>query len=358
MLEEKQKAEEEKRKQEAFEKERQALLEKTQREEQKKIEEEEAKRQAEIKQLGASKLEPVIPSTSDDNTNKKQTETLIDKGSAKNEGKIFKTTEEEERILKENERNRTVKKESVGRDKISHAQQLSVEDYSPVSNADPWLPMSPKTEIKASDRPSARTEREHRRQRCLMHEMLQNKHTSTSLVEAEKGEDGAKEPPQTSGRDEEVLVPQDEKSDKEKEVAKAKMADETNNDQDLGKPARPSNLQLNIQPASQKQLSEEKNKQNTPQDVDVPCVGIIQRYSDHEKLRNKAEKWKEKRQNDGSLTESASTPDRDDAHLRQDSKEMPPRFGFNHKVVTRAHHFLGIHKVPGFISSAYSMLNR
>lgn len=336
-MEEKRKAEEEKRKQEAIEKERQALLEKTRKEEQKKLEEE-AKRQAEMRQTGASKIEPVTPSESEDYTNEKRTETLIDKEPVGKEGSNFKTTEEEDRILKENERNRTAK-ESSGEDSISsHAQQQTgIKDNSPASNEDPWLPMSPKTETKASDRTSARTERESRRQRCLMHDMLQNKHISTSLVEAEKGEDGAKEQFQTCGQNEVAVVPQEEKADKEKEIAKAKITNETKPNPNLGKPVRPSDLPLNIQQASQKQFSEETNKQNTPPDADFPSVGIIQRYSDHEKLRNKAEKWKEKRQNDASLPESASIPDRGETCLRQDSKEMPPRFGFILKTIKQYH---------------------
>ncbi|CAI9531422.1 unnamed protein product, partial [Staurois parvus] len=306
MLEEKKKVEEEKRKQEAYEKERKALL-KAQREEQKKMEEEkEAKRQAELRQSGASRIEPVTSSASENDTNGKQTETLLDKGPVGKGGHILKTTDSEGRVLKENEHNKTIKEESLGGDRNSQAQQQTrVEDYASALNADPWIPLNPKTETKFSDRNSARTERENRRQRCLMHDMLQNKQTSTSLAE-----------------DEVAMVPQDEKSDKEKEVAKAKMTEETNNDQ--GKPVRPSNLQLNIQQVSQKQLSEEKNEQNTPQDADAPSVGIIQRYSDHEKLRNKAEKWKEKRQNETNLIESASIPDRDAAHPRQDCKEVPP----------------------------------
>lgn len=326
MLEEKRKAEE-KRKQEAAEKENQALL-KAQREEQKKMEEEkEAKKQAELKQSSASGIEPVTPSVPENDTNGKQTETLLDKGLVMKENNIFKTTDEE-RIPKEHEHNRTVKEESLGRDRNSQAQQqASVEDNATAINVDPWIPLSPKVETKFSDRTSARTERENRRQRCLMHDMLQNKHISTSLVDAEKGEDGAIEQLHTCSKDDIAEVPWEEKADREKEVAKANMAEETKNDQNLGKPLRPSNLQLNIQQVSQKQLSEETNKQTTPQDADVPSVGIIQRYSDHEKLRNKAEKWKEKRQNETNLTESASTPDRDAVHLRQDSKEVPPRVG-------------------------------
>ncbi|XP_018423706.1 PREDICTED: unconventional myosin-IXb, partial [Nanorana parkeri] len=313
LLEEKWKAEEEKRKQDAIEKERQALLENTQREEQIKLEEE-AKRQAKMRQIGASKIEPVKPSKSEDYTNEKK----MDKEPVRKEGSNFKTTEEEERILKENERNRTVKEDNLGEDGISHAQQQTgVKDNAPASNEDPWLPMSPKTE-KPSEKTSARTERENRRQRCLMHDMLQNKHISTSLVEGEKGEDGAKEQLQN----ELTVVPQEEKSDKEKEVAKVKMTYMGN--PDVGKPVRPSDLQLNIQQASQKQSLEE-NTQNTPQDADVPSIGIIQRYSDHEKLRNKAEKWKEKRQTEANLTEPASMPDGDEVCIRQDSKEMPPR---------------------------------
>lgn len=327
MLEEKRKAEEEKRKQEAAEKERQTLL-KAQREEQKKMEEQkEAKRQAELKQSGASGIEPVTPSAPENNTNGKQTETFLDKGPVRKERNLFKTTDREERIPKENEHNRTIKEESLGGNHNSQAQQASVEDNATALNVDPWIPLSPKTETNLSDRNSARTERENRRQRCLMHDMLQNKHISTSLVEAEKGENGAKEQLHTCSKDEVTEVPREEKSDQEKEVAKADMTEKTNNDQNLGKPLRPSNLQLNIQQVSQKQLSEETNKQNTPQDADIPSVGIIQRYSDHEKLRNKAEKWKEKRQNETNLfeCESTSTPDRDAVHLRQDSKEVLPR---------------------------------
>ncbi|XP_040177151.1 unconventional myosin-IXb isoform X4 [Rana temporaria] len=323
MLEEKRKAEEEKRKQEAAEKERQALL-KAQREEQRKMEEDkEAKRQAELKQ---SVIEPVTPSAPENNTNVKQTEALLAKGPVRKEINISKTTDGEERIPNENEPNRTIKEESLGGDRNSQAQKASVEDNAIALNVDPWIPQSPKAETNFSDRTSARTERENRRQRCLMHDMLQNKHISTSLVEAEKGEDGAKEQLHTCSKDYVAEVPREEKSDQEKEVAKTNMTEKTNNDQNLGKPLRPLNLQLNIQQVSQKQLSEETNKQNTPQDADAPSVGIIQRYSDHEKLKNKAEKWKEKRQTETNLVESETTctPDRDAVHLRQDSKEVLP----------------------------------
>ncbi|XP_072260772.1 unconventional myosin-IXb isoform X4 [Pyxicephalus adspersus] len=323
MLQEKQKAEEEKQKQEALEKERQALLENARREEQKKIEEEEAKRQAEMRQYDASRIEPVKCIASESDTNEQQTETLLDKELVSKEGNGVKT--EEERVLKENERNKAVKKEGLSEDSISHLQQVGVEDNASASIADPWLPMTPKSETKASDRISARTERENRRQRCLMHDMLQNKHISTSVVETEKREDGAKAQPHTCCKEEVVLVLQEEKSDKEKDVAKAKTAVQTNPDQTLEKPVRPSDLQFDVHQASQKQTTAEKNKQITPQDVEVPSVGIIQRYSDHEKLRNKAEKWKEKRQNEGSPPECASILDRNEVYIQQDSKEMSPR---------------------------------
>lgn len=340
MLEERRKAEEEKRKQEAAEKERQALL-KAQREEQKKMEEDkEAKRQAELKQ---SVIEPVTPSAPENNTNGKQTEALLAKGPVRKEINISKTTDREERIPNENEPNRTIKEDSLGGDRNSQAQKASVEDNATALNVDPWIPQSPKAETNFSDRTSARTERENRRQRCLMHDMLQNKHISTSLVEAEKGEDGAKEQLHTCSKDDVAEGPLEEKSDQEKAVAKTNMTEKANNDQNLGKPLRPLNLQLNIQQVSQKQLSEEINKQNIPQDADAPSVGIIQRYSDHEKLKNKAEKWKEKRQTETNLVESETTctPDRDAVHLRQDSKEVLPRFGFIPKAIKKSRSFTG-----------------
>ncbi|XP_068090242.1 unconventional myosin-IXb isoform X3 [Hyperolius riggenbachi] len=321
MLEAKKKADEEKRKQEAIEKEKQALLESARREEEQKKMEEEAKRQMEMRKIANSKPVSATPaSASKEKSKEKQNETLIDKGPIKKEEKVQKPVEEDIWVRQENEHNRTVKEEKINGDRSSYMkQQVSAEDYVP--KADPSEPLSPRSETKSPDRLSAKAERENRRQRRLMHDMLQNKHISAPAVETKRQEsDGQEQKPQAKSQVR--VVPLEESANKEKEMAKAKMGREIIPDQSQDKPKRPSNLQLSRQHSADKVLSDEAQKQRTSQDVDIPSVGIIQRYSDHEKLRNKAEKWKEKRQTE---VTTETSPDRDDVNLLRDSKEKPPR---------------------------------
>uniref|UniRef100_A0A8C5QBR4 Myosin IXB n=1 Tax=Leptobrachium leishanense TaxID=445787 RepID=A0A8C5QBR4_9ANUR len=155
---------------------------------------------------------------------------------------------------------------------------------------------------------NSREKRESRRLRGLQHDMLQNKHTNTSLEETDKDVD-AQQPEtvaqhQEGSKPEEIIEANDEKTDQEKEILKevpscAKV--ETQEKVQIPspqKPSRPLNLPLDSQGPSLKQPTtpEDKRKQSGPRDPEIPSVGIIQRYSDHEKLKNRVEKWKEKRQ--------------------------------------------------------------
>ncbi|KAM9330622.1 unconventional myosin-IXb [Gastrophryne carolinensis] len=312
MIESKQKADEAKKLQEAIEKERQAMLEKIQREEEQKKLEEEAKKQLEMKKLHSSKMEFATPSTSQLDSSKKDNTVPMDTGPIIREEQVVNTTKDHSMVLIENERNKTVREAKVNKDDISHVQQHEgVANNASVSNSDPSVPQSPISEAKVTDRASARTERENRRQRCLMHDMLQNKQATPSTGEAEKREG---QPLQTSREVEVFPLPQDEKSDKEKDITKAKKVEKTSSTQPLEKPARPLNLQLSL-PCSPENPLSEKNEMPTSQDVDIPAVGIIQRYSDHETLRNKAEKWKEKRQNECNLADTSSIPDKNEELL-------------------------------------------
>ncbi|XP_063770558.1 unconventional myosin-IXb isoform X3 [Pseudophryne corroboree] len=337
MLEAKRKAdrEEEKRKLEALEKQREAELEKIKREEeQQKRVEEEFKRRSEMCTTGVIEKdsETSIQSAQQDCIKEeKQSKTMIEEVGQMEI--VCKTNEEENRILKENERNRTEKEEREGKENISKAQQQEVaEDTESEPKADPTVSKSTKSAAKSTDQACNSRERENRRQRCLMHDMLQNKHIYTSLDEAEKEQGGSQSKigQQTSSKVELVVGSHEEKTDQEKEVSKVtslKSDEEKARDPNLVKTSSRSHLHLDLQKCSEKLSPEEKHKLNTPQEPEIPNVGIIQRYSDHEKLKNKAEKWKEKRQTETGQAEPTVTPEIAEVNPQRDSKEMPASRG-------------------------------
>ncbi|XP_066460703.1 unconventional myosin-IXb isoform X2 [Eleutherodactylus coqui] len=301
MLEAKKKAdEEERRKQETIEKERKAVMEKMQKEsEQKKMEN--IKKQASVSEAGAS--ESVLQSAplKDGKEEKKI------KAAPQEEPVWLKRTDDAERIQRENDRNK-IQVESEER--IPRAEQdppcPGKSDRIPAANAT--------GEGKSLERVSSSRERENRRLRCLLHDMLQNKHIYSSLEDDENVQGAF---PQVEQQGSKKEVSQEEKADQEKEQAsKGSTAD-----QNTEKLQRPSTLHLDLQ-----QTSVDANyKGGSPVDAEAPSVGIIQRYSDHGKLRNKAEKWKEKRQNDSGQVEFTGTPEREEANLQRDGKEMAAR---------------------------------
>ncbi|XP_075063121.1 unconventional myosin-IXb isoform X3 [Mixophyes fleayi] len=333
MLEAKQKAdeEEEKRKQAALEMERKSLLEALQREEeQKKIEQ--FKRQSELDTTGAIETdsETNIQSNLQDYTKEeKPSDTIMEKVG---QIEMVCKNEEEEMILKENERNRTEKEERESKkNSFQTQQQVVAENKTSKPETDPTGSKSTRSITKSPERASnSSREREIRRQRCLQHDMLQNKHINSSFGEGEKEEGGVQRGvgQQTNSKEELAVGSQEEKTDQEKEVCKVtmiKVDEEKTQEPNLGKTTRPTNLQLDLQKCAEKLSPEEKHKQSTPQEVETPNVGIIQRYSDHEKLRNKAEKWKEKRQNEAGQVDSTVTPERVEVKHQRNSKEIPAR---------------------------------
>ncbi|XP_072012811.1 unconventional myosin-IXb isoform X4 [Engystomops pustulosus] len=300
MLEAKRKAdaEEEKRKQEAIEKEREALMEKIQRENEKKRIVEN-KKQVEVSDAGASTKVPetiIQQSIQEDGKEEKQS------GAVKQEEPVWlKRTDEDKRILEENDRNKTekIQVESEER-KISQGK-------------------SDRTVATSSSR-----ERENRRLRCLLHDMLQNKHIYSSLEEDEHVEGAIMQGGQQSrSSDDNVpVVSQEEKSDQEKEQ-ELKSSEATNLDQNSEKPKRPSHLHLDLQQMSEKPYLDDECEENSPLNVEAPGVGLIQRYSDHGKLKNKAEKWKEKRQNEVGPVEFTSTFEQEDFNKQMSAREKP-----------------------------------
>ncbi|XP_075137034.1 unconventional myosin-IXb isoform X2 [Leptodactylus fuscus] len=307
MLEAKRKAdeEEEKRKQEAIKKEREALLIKIQKEnELKKIAG--MKKVAEVSEASSQTKDSVIQHAPQDRKEETQSE------AAKQEEPVWlKRTDEDEKIKKENDRNKP--------EKI-----LVESEEKKISQDSPNQGKSDRIVAASSSR-----ERENRRLRCLLHDRLQNKHIYSSLEEDENlagavsqvGQQSSSGGGGSSSSKEKVhVVLQEEKTDQEKDQAFIKTSDAATFDQSSENPKRPSNLHLDLQQMSEKQ-SLDKSKEKSPLDVETPSVGIIQRYSDHEKLRNKAEKWKEKRQNESGQVEFTGTSELEESNMGMSLRE-------------------------------------
>ncbi|XP_073415934.1 unconventional myosin-IXb isoform X2 [Dendrobates tinctorius] len=318
MLEAKRKAdaEEEKRKQEAIKKEQKAQMERIQKENERKRIEEEIKL-ADMSVASASQKDMKFAqeeAPKQDCKEEKQSE------ATNLEVPVWlKRTDEDERIQKENERNKTTKIHVGSKEqKICQAEQ---QDIPYEGKSDRIVAAS--GEMKSPDRASSSRERENRRLRCLLHDMLQNKHIHSSQEENENMDRAILQIGQQSSSNKEkvTVVSQDEKTDQGKEQSLRKVNEATTLNQNLEKPKRPTNLHLDLQETSKNLSLDEKYKENSPLDVEAPTVGIIQRYSDHEKLRNKAEKWKEKRQTESGQVEIPGTPEQEEVNLQRDSKE-------------------------------------
>ncbi|XP_073513352.1 unconventional myosin-IXb isoform X3 [Phyllobates terribilis] len=324
MLEAKRKAdaEEEKRKQEAIKKEKEAQMERIRKETERKRIEEEIKKLGDVSEASSSQKDPKFAqhkAPKEDRKEEKQSE------ATKLEEPVWlKRIDEDERIQKENERNKTDKVHVESEEqKICQAEQR---DMPYEGKSDRIVAASASGEIKSPDRASSSRERENRRLRCLLHDMLQNKHMHSSQEEDENMDGAIPQIRQPNSRNKEkfTVVSQDEKTDQGKEQAFRKVNEATTLIQDLEKPQRPSNLHLDLQETS-KSLDEKYKENSPPLDVEAPSVGIIQRYSDHEKLRNKAEKWKEKRQTESGQVDIPGTPEQEEVNFQRDSKEMLAR---------------------------------
>ncbi|XP_044126174.1 unconventional myosin-IXb isoform X3 [Bufo gargarizans] len=319
-------AEEEKRKQEAIEKEREALMEKIRKENEQKLIEEELKKKAEVTDAGTSKTvsgSVIQIAPQEDSKVEKQSETT------KQEEPIWlKRTDEDERIQRENDRNKA-EKSPVESEETKISQDVP---YQGISNR--IVAANACGEIKSLDRSASSRERENRRLRCLLHDMLQNKHIYSSLEDehvegaisqvGQQRSSSSSSSSSSSAKEKLLVVSQEEKSDQEKEQIFIKASEATTLDQNSEKPKRPPNLDLDLQQMSKKPSLDQCNE-SSPLDVETPTVGIIQRYSDHEKLRNKAERWKEKRQNESGPVEVPGTPEREEFNLQRDGKDMSAR---------------------------------
>ncbi|KAM4051304.1 unconventional myosin-IXb isoform 2-T2 [Anomaloglossus baeobatrachus] len=325
MLEAKRKAdaEEEKRKQEAIKKEKEAQMERIQKENEQKRIEEELKKLADVSVANASQNYPEFALKKVPKVD--SMEEKISAATKLEEPVWLKRTDEDERIQKENERNKTEKIHAeIEEQKVCKAIK---QDVPYEGKSDRIVAASASGEIKSPDRASISRERENRRLRCLLHDMLQNKHIHSSQEEDENVEGAIPQIGQhsSSSKEKVIVVSQDEKTDKGKEQEFSKVSEATTQSQDLEKPKRPSNLHLDLQQTPKKLSIDEKNMETSPLDVEAPSVGIIQRYSDHEKLRNKAEKWKEKRQTESGQVEFTGTPEREEVNLQRDGKEISTR---------------------------------
>ncbi|KAM8960477.1 unconventional myosin-IXb [Pelodytes ibericus] len=344
MLEIKRKEEEEeKRKQEALERERKVQLEKTLKEEEQKRIEAESLRQVEEKNKLEAKAETSPePAPLDYNTVEEQIGAEKKVDAAETLESVCKADEDKERVFKENERNKTTKqdderivKDRIVKDKphnVDTSQEMLVED----STKSKVLQVISGTEAGSSEKvPTSREKRENRRRRGLQHDMLQNKHVYSSTEETEKDLEGQPEETglehQDSIKQAEVAGAYEEKTDREKEVDKMIPGDATmeahgkGQDFSLPNPSRPSNLPLDLQLSTAVKIipPEETVKQSGSREAEIPSVGIIQRYSDQEKLKNIAGKWKEKRQTDSGQGELSLTPEKEDAKIPKESKAAP-----------------------------------
>ncbi|KAM4707287.1 unconventional myosin-IXb isoform 2-T2 [Discoglossus pictus] len=323
--EERRKVEEERRaKQEALEREREAALEQAQREERKL---KEALRAAEE----AKKVAEVITGEIEKSETVAQQDAITEEEISKRDASL---NAEKVRILKENERNkhdieerRNVEREHRVDEDVRGEMQTVDEATKPKVEQAPE--QKSRNEARSPERvPSSREKRENRRRRGLQHDMLQNKHIYSSFEEAEKEQQGeAVGEIVNTTKQVEVPCTQEEKTDREKDVTK-EIASGGNlevQDQGLVQPMRPSSLPLDIQPPSAKQSTtpDDRNIQVGPRESDIPSVALIQRYSDQQKLKNKAEKWKEKRQNETGQGELSGTPDREEDLVPKHNKETP-----------------------------------
>ncbi|XP_075467349.1 unconventional myosin-IXb isoform X3 [Ascaphus truei] len=363
-VEEKQKELEEKRKQEALEQEREEEAKRRHEKPDsvKKTEAEEEKGVRGKEERGASVENSVQVAAQDYNAEEEQSAagkqgeravvlTSVGKtvGDGETPGQEIQGDESQielERILKENEHNRAGKEEAIWK------RRRSVESGSQVHNAereqsdeeqvaiDKAGTLKPNMEslvtliqgnLPASPEraPNSREKRENRRQRGLQHDMLQNKHTYSSLEEPEKDlggsptEDGGEQ--QNGAKDHVMVGSGEEKTDREKEVTKevpcdsglkfqGKEGSQGLKGEEKGTEVpfkRPSHLPLDLQLSSTKQppTPDERTRQGATREAEIPSVGLIQRYSDQEKLKNKAEKWKGRRQNETGQGETAVTPE-------------------------------------------------
>ncbi|XP_053320238.1 unconventional myosin-IXb isoform X2 [Spea bombifrons] len=341
MLDIKRKADEEKIKQEALERERQALLEKARREEEEKRMVKESLRQAEMKEGGAHSK----PERTGENTLemahqaysvKEDENSVLKKGDIMETlNTVIKAVEESERIVKENECNMTEKplNEAIQADPQIHNTEKEAGSVMKESSKPKMTQMVSRSDAASPERaPSSREKRENRRRRGLQHEMMQNKRIYSSLDGTEK--DGESQQGETETehrvctREGEIVGFQEEKIDREKEFTKVMLTGgegetpRTKEDSCVAKPTRPSNLPLDLQLPSVKPpiKPEEKSKQSVTQEAEILSVGIIQRYSDHEKLKNIVEKWKEKRQSEGESSPNSKT---EEENLPGESKETP-----------------------------------
>ncbi|OCU00813.1 unconventional myosin-IXb isoform X2 [Xenopus laevis] len=336
MLEAKQKAaeeEERRRKQEALERERVALLEQARKEEEQKRKQEEMKREAELreksekKEIIKSNMKTVIQ-----NINKEQEGELNERagaGQQVNSGDIAL-----ERIAKENERNSELKEEGTMEsvNQVPNMELVSDNDKILQAKQIPVQPVVQKNDSGSPERAaSCREKRENRRRRGLQHDLIQNKHIYSSIEEPEKEQGALQKEDETETKNNATTETgnQHEISNNEPTVTNtrhSRRGDEdlvNKQDQTLGKPTRPSNLPLSPQVSLPKQLptpDERRRSTESRKEEGGPSVAIVQRYSDHENLKNKAEKWKEKRQN----VESGRTPEREDAKVPKENKEKLP----------------------------------
>ncbi|XP_069818388.1 unconventional myosin-IXb isoform X3 [Dendropsophus ebraccatus] len=317
-------AEQVKRKQEAAEKEREALekerlalMERIQKENEQKRIEEEIRKQAAVSTTGSPEKDS--PSLKKNIPLEYSREEKQSAATKEEEPVWLKRTDEDERVQIENDRNK------IERTQVENEEERisRTEEQQPCqAKSNRIAAVSVSGEIKSLDRGSSSRERENRRLRCLLHDMLQNKQIYTSL-EGDENLEGAIT--QVGQQENLPVVPQKEKTDKEKEQIFVKAAEGTTVDQDSEKPKRPSDLHLDLQQVSEKLSVGDKCKKNTPPDVEAPNVGIIQRYSDHGNLRNKAEKWKERRQTEPGYIEFTETLGREEVNPQQDSTEMSAR---------------------------------
>ncbi|XP_063311506.1 unconventional myosin-IXb isoform X4 [Pelobates fuscus] len=369
----KQKAEEEKRKQEALEREKKALMEQAQREEeqrqreeqkrkeeqqreeqkrkeeqqreeQKRKEEqqrEEQKRKEEQQREEESLRKPKAKDAKETQKGhaesnlesaplhynvkdeQRKTEKSVDPSGTVNS--VCKTVEEKERVFKENERNRTGTADVESAKE--HSQPPSMDKV--VLVADSSKPkelqvVSCNDTVSSERAPNSKEKRENRRLRGLEHDKLQNKHICSSMEEAEKDHPLQPENVVERQNHEDVVEPSDEKTDREKEVTKVLPvgvkveAKDLMQDSSLPKHSRPSDLPLPS--AKQPATPEEAIKHGGTQEAEIPSVGIIQRYSDHEKLKNIAEKWREKRYAESGQIESPVSPEKEGEKLPKDIK--------------------------------------
>ncbi|XP_041435950.1 unconventional myosin-IXb isoform X3 [Xenopus laevis] len=338
MLEAKRKAaeeEERRRKQEAFERERVALLEQAQKEEEEqKKKREEMKREAELREKFVSETE-ILKSNMNviQNINEEQRGEMNESGGAGQQvdsGDIAL-----ERITKENARNSELKKEDTmeSGNQVPNMELMPDKDKILLANETQVLPVAQKNHSGSPERAaSCREKRESRRRRGLQHDLIQNKQIYSSTEEPEKDLAALLKDDETETRNNakpEKVDNQQEISNNEITVTNtrhSRAGDDVQvnkQDQTLGKPTRPSDLPLNPPVSLPKQLptpDERSRPFESRKEEVVPSAGIVQRYSDHEKLKNLAEKWKEKRQIEAVQIDSKKTPEKEEVKAPKENK--------------------------------------